>query len=575
MTSIYPKEQEPRNFKPMCLDEPPDKRYLSRRRNVILSVLIILLIFFLRPVSPPFQAPPEPPPIQESPNFGLPPIPSNMQQSSLIPSKIVVFDLIETSNNGFAIICEESSFGNAISLMLLKTNQFGDLQWSRSYGFNDWRSHSCHSVVQTQDGGYAIAGSYNGIESSSDGSSSIGYSEFWVIKTDDNGLVQWRKTYYRDTMRIIGLFSLISTSDGGIMIGGYTNSWKTLTDWRMGRDITGTIWLLKLGSDGIIQWTQDLVSRKSKVNNLGGSFLVQTNDNKFLFANSDDENLGVTKVDEMGNVEWSYGYGESYEQILLRNLQTTSDGGFILGYRSELQPGGGDYVTEDFSFAKIAPNGMLVWRRSYDLPTILGSLWDSPYDHYFFHLDTHFITDGNDFLVAFESWVGDLTSYIVKFSEEGERIWIQLLENISLAPFVKAVDGNYVFSATNYLVSNHASLIMLKYDANGTILWLKNHSIPADDEWASSLIQTSSGDLAITGYTNSVGNGKTDGFLFLGQPFNEFKWSKTYGGKGDDGLETLIQTVDGGFALGGVTNSYGEGGFDMWLIKTDTLGDVL
>lgn len=574
MTSIYPKKQVPGNLKPMCLDEPPDKRILSRRQSAILSILFILLIFSLRPIAPPFQAPPEPPPIQESPNFGLPPIPSNLQQSNLIPSKIVVFDLIETTDNGFAILCEESSFGNVISLMLLKTNQSGDLQWSRSYGFNDWRSHSCHSVVQTQDGGYAITGSYNGIESSSDGSSSIGYSEFWVIKTDENGSVQWRKTYYRDNMREIGLFSLIPTSDGGLIVGGYTSSWETWTYWWIDRKVTGTTWIIKLDPEGAVQWNQVLFSKNEWI--FDTDFLVQTMNRELIYAHSENRSIGIMKLDEAGIIEWSYQYGGTHEQITLRSLQVTSNEEFLLGYKCELQPGGGAYITENFGIARIAPDGKLILRKTYDLPTIMGSLWDSENDRYFYYTDPPFIfTDDNNFLVAFERWDGDLASYIVKFSEGGERIWTQLLENIGLAPFVTAVDGNYVFSATNYLVSNHASLIMMKYDENGTILWLKNHSIPADDEWASSFIQTSSGDLAISGYTNSVGNGKADGFLVLERSFNEFKWSKTYGGNGDDGLETLIQTVDGGFALGGVTNSYGAGGFDMWLIKTDSQGGVL
>jgi hypothetical protein len=46
-------------------------------------------------------------------------------------------------------------------------------------------------------------------------------------------------------------------------------------------------------------------------------------------------------------------------------------------------------------------------------------------------------------------------------------------------------------------------------------------------------------------------------------------WSKTYGGAGDDGAMSLIQTSDGGYALAGYTYSVGAGNSDFWLVKTD------
>jgi len=51
-------------------------------------------------------------------------------------------------------------------------------------------------------------------------------------------------------------------------------------------------------------------------------------------------------------------------------------------------------------------------------------------------------------------------------------------------------------------------------------------------------------------------------------------WNKRYGGpSSDDGL-CIIQTSDGGYALTGFTDSYGAGGFDRWLVKTDAGGNM-
>ena len=49
-------------------------------------------------------------------------------------------------------------------------------------------------------------------------------------------------------------------------------------------------------------------------------------------------------------------------------------------------------------------------------------------------------------------------------------------------------------------------------------------------------------------------------------------WSQTYGGADYDSVEAVIQTSDGGYALAGRTKSFGEGSYEFWLIKTDSLG---
>ena len=49
-------------------------------------------------------------------------------------------------------------------------------------------------------------------------------------------------------------------------------------------------------------------------------------------------------------------------------------------------------------------------------------------------------------------------------------------------------------------------------------------------------------------------------------------WSQTYGGTRSDAAYSLIETSDGGFAIAGYTESFGAGGYDFWLAKTDANG---
>ncbi len=105
------------------------------------------------------------------------------------------------------------------------------------------------------------------------------------------------------------------------------------------------------------------------------------------------------------------------------------------------------------------------------------------------------------------------------------------------------------------------------------------------DDLLYSIVQASEGGYALAGYTDSYGAGGSDMWLIkttlhsaslegLPRPltYDVVQWDTTFGGPQDDGAKCVIQTIDGGYALAGYTNSSGEGGYDMWLVKTDETG---
>jgi hypothetical protein len=77
---------------------------------------------------------------------------------------------------------------------------------------------------------------------------------------------------------------------------------------------------------------------------------------------------------------------------------------------------------------------------------------------------------------------------------------------------------------------------------------------------------------ALAGYTDSFGAGGQDACLFKTDASGNMQWNKTYGGTGMDQAYSLVATSDGGYALAGRTNSFGGGGYDAWLVKTDSNG---
>ena len=123
------------------------------------------------------------------------------------------YSMVQTADGGYVLAGSTYSFGPGNGdVWLVKTDASGNHQWNQTYGGTSIDGGT--SMVQTADGGYVIAGiTY---------SFGAGNSDFWLIKTDASGNHQWNQTYggtNSDSGR-----SVVQTGDGGYAIAGYTNS---------------------------------------------------------------------------------------------------------------------------------------------------------------------------------------------------------------------------------------------------------------------------------------------------------------------------------------------------------------
>jgi hypothetical protein len=87
-------------------------------------------------------------------------------------------------------------------------------------------------------------------------------------------------------------------------------------------------------------------------------------------------------------------------------------------------------------------------------------------------------------------------------------------------------------------------------------------------------VQTGDGGYALAGGTVSFGAGVCDAWLVKTDAAGNMMWNQTYGETNDDGAYALVETSDGGYALAGITGSFGAGNYDSWLVKTDASGNV-
>jgi hypothetical protein len=136
-------------------------------------------------------------------------------------------------------------------------------------------------------------------------------------------------------------------------------------------------------------------------------------------------------------------------------------------------------------------------------------------------------------------------------------------------------DGGYIIAGlTSSYGAGGYDVYLIKTNSNGDMQWQKTFGGSSVDG-AYSVQQTSDGGYVIVGYTNSYGVGSSDVYLIKTNSAGDMLWQKTFGGSSSDGGNSVQQTSDGGYVIVGYTNSYGAGSSDVYLIKTNSAGDML
>jgi hypothetical protein len=187
-------------------------------------------------------------------------------------------------------------------------------------------------------------------------------------------------------------------------------------------------------------------------------------------------------------------------------------------------------------------------------------------------------TSDGGYIVAGGTWsfgAGNYDIFLIKTDASGNVQWAKTYGGTSgdgAYSVQQTSDGGYILAGGTYSFgAGRTDIILIKTDANGNIGWAKTYGGTYDDG-ASSVQQTSDGGYILAGYTESFGAGGSDIILIKTDANGNIVWAKTYGGTGFDIASSVQQTSDGGYIVAGYTTSFGAGG--AFLVKTDANGNI-
>ncbi len=361
------------------------------------------------------------------------------------------------------------------------------------------------------------------------------------------GRVEWEKTFGGSSYEYG--FSVLQTSDGGYIIAGTTYLLRAYeTD----------VYLIKTDINGDTLWTKTYGENDIDEANS----IQQTSDGGYIIAGYTSALYGLgwsdvylIKTDPSGSIHWTKALGRDSSDVGVSVQQTDDNGYIITGWTNSFFSD-----DKDVYLIKTDANGDTLWTKIY------GGAED---DKGFSVQQT---SEGGFIIVGYKKSYSDADIYLIKTDENGDAIWTKTYGSYKYDcgySVQQTTDGGYIIAGTTESFgAGEKDAYLIKTDENGDILWTKACG-GINEEEAYSVKQTSDGGYIVAGWTNSFGEGWEDVYIISADANGDILWTKTYGGTLRDFSRSIQQTSDGGYIIGGYTNSFGAGYYDVYLLKIE------
>lgn len=275
-------------------------------------------------------------------------------------------------NNKASLNDKKDSCRGYDDFWIIKLDAKGNEEWQRTIGGKG--QEKLKSIIKTTDGGYLLAGSSSSNKSNEKTENSFGSMDYWVVKLDRKGEIEWQKTYggiYSDELK-----SVEQTKDSGYILGGISNSPASgnKSENNIGYN---DYWVVKIDKKGIIEWQKTiggtLDDQLSVIHQSydSGYILAGNSNSNFTKSKKNKEEYGtdflVVKIDEQGTKIWQQNYNIGNNDVLTSMIEN-KDHSILLGGYAQSETGGTFKKDEnginDYVAIKISEKGEEFWRKS-------------------------------------------------------------------------------------------------------------------------------------------------------------------------------------------------------------------
>lgn len=363
--------------------------------------------------------------------------------------------------------------------------------------------------------------------------------------------IQWEHTWGGSNYDDARCRSIVQTSDGGYVVGGwsYSNSGDVTCSPYWG-------WITKSRSDGSLQWQSCI---NGYLNSIG-----KTTDGAYITSGTSfSTDFHLAKVDADGSVIWENDFGGSSSDYSYSGCNS-NDGGYVAAGYTESNDGDvtNYHGSGDIWVIKVDAGGNLIWQRCLGGSSFEGANSVSP------------TADGGYLICGYtNSSDGDVSenhgnqdAWIVKLDGDGNLVWEKTIgtENWEyLEGGIATGDGGYA------LIGYTGSGNFTKLDADRNVQW--SVWMPS---YAHSIVQTTDNGYAVAGGIYSIHhNATTDMWAAKLQSNGTIQWSKSLGGNYYEEAYSIKQNSDGSYIVAGQTSSSdgdvseNKGDYDRWIVK--------
>jgi uncharacterized repeat protein (TIGR01451 family) len=427
----------------------------------------------------------------------------------------------------------------------LGQTSFGQQTWERAYG-DSTRYEVGNVVEQTIDGGYIVGGYKQG----------VGVSSMYLVKLNAVGDTLWTKNH-GENRSYQGIRDLQQTADGGYILASSRLVGSGV--------LVKNVYLVKTDVSGDTIWTKQHGNTWTSYDALS---IEQTTDGGYILTGTMDQTMYLMKTDVNGDSLWTKTYaglgGEGYV------VHQTSDGGYIIG---------GRYAPNNipsYGLIKTDNQGDTLWTYNAPLATLthLGGVKDVQQT-----ADGGYIAVGDQ-----EDNAGNLNYGIMfKTDSVGALEWggLDTMPGGTPLLYYKGVvttqDGGYIYTGqivrsflVNGVIDHRKSVLLRKRDANGNVLWEREHS---GGLIGNSIQETATGGVVVAGRRMNYFTGFQDMYVFLADSLGNYRGNNIEGNIYQD-LDLSCDQTSGDIGLGGIVvqaSLNGPSSFDYYTV-TDPFG---